>query len=527
MPAAPSHVVCAPLGAADDPDDAPDSAAPDRTVTDETVNALEGIKSASVVTAADAGGVLSALSERQVACVVVVASSPDGEGLDVLEAVRERFPDVPVVVAAPDGSEAVATRALRLGATDYVPAGGDAVVERVRAALDGAGRRARDDDRSPWQRRTLLEALEETFPDSVYIYDAEGRYLDALLGWRRKSLTSREDLLGRRVEDVLPESTAIRLQEAIAETLETGELQTVEYTLGTGSETHWFEGLVTPLPDYHGGPAVLLAAHDVTDRKRYEQRLEAQHRRLERLAEVVSHDLKTPVSTAQNVVRLLRADIDDPAPEVEQSIEDMETILGRIEQFAEHLPKLARESTEVRQPVDCDLGTVAESAWELVETGELDLEIVDRRTVPADPERLRQAFQNLFRNTVEHGSTSPRSQASEDTVEHGTVGVDDEAPTATDRMTATAHATADSATTVWVGTTPDGFYVEDDGLGIGPDQDEEIFDYGMSTGDGSGMGLAIVRTIVEAHGWEITVTDGDEGGARFEITTGRGLDAEP
>ena len=84
------------------------------------------------------------------------------------------------------------------------------------------------------------------------------------------------------------------------------------------------------------------------------------------------------------------------------------------------------------------------------------------------------------------------------------------------RSTASAHRGA-SATTVRVGTCQDGVFVEDDGPGIGPEQRAHIFEYGMSTGNSSGFGLAIVRTIVEAHGWEITVTDSRTDGARFEI----------
>jgi signal transduction histidine kinase len=98
---------------------------------------------------------------------------------------------------------------------------------------------------------------------------------------------------------------------------------------------------------------------------------------------------------------------------------------------------------------------------------------------------------------VEHGSTSSRTE-SDDTVEHGeetvslTVGdIDD-----------------------W-----DGFYVADDGPGIPADEREAVFESGYSTADGeAGIGLAIVREIVESHGWEITVTDSEAGGARFEIT---------
>jgi len=73
------------------------------------------------------------------------------------------------------------------------------------------------------------------------------------------------------------------------------------------------------------------------------------------------------------------------------------------------------------------------------------------------------------------------------------------------------------ATTVRVGGDEQGFYIEDDGPGIDQNVREHILEYGMSTGGGSGFGLAIVRTIIEAHGWEIAVTESATGGARFEI----------
>jgi signal transduction histidine kinase len=48
---------------------------------------------------------------------------------------------------------------------------------------------------------------------------------------------------------------------------------------------------------------------------------------------------------------------------------------------------------------------------------------------------------------------------------------------------------------------------------------EQVFDYGLSTASGgSGCGLSVVRTTVNAHGWDIVATDADSGGARFEVT---------
>ena len=73
--------------------------------------------------------------------------------------------------------------------------------------------------------------------------------------------------------------------------------------------------------------------------------------------------------------------------------------------------------------------------------------------------------------------------------------------------------------TVRIGELDGGFSVEDDGPGIPPEDREQIFDAGYSTTrDGTGFGLSIVQEIIEAHGWTVAVTEGADGGARFEIT---------
>jgi signal transduction histidine kinase len=118
--------------------------------------------------------------------------------------------------------------------------------------------------------------------------------------------------------------------------------------------------------------------------------------------------------------------------------------------------------------------------------GERDADAVDvdfetTGRVLADRGRLKRLLENLFRNAGEHGS---------------------------DRVV--------------VGDLDDGFYVADDGPGIPEERREEVFESGHTTSDdGTGFGLAIVERIAEAHGWELTLTEGDSGGARFEF---RGVD---
>lgn len=65
---------------------------------------------------------------------------------------------------------------------------------------------------------------------------------------------------------------------------------------------------------------------------------------------------------------------------------------------------------------------------------------------------------------------------------------------------------------------PNGFYVADDGPGVPADERDQVFEFGHSGGDGTGSGLAIVRSIAEAHDWTVSLTDSESGGARFEFT---------
>jgi signal transduction histidine kinase len=65
-----------------------------------------------------------------------------------------------------------------------------------------------------------------------------------------------------------------------------------------------------------------------------------------------------------------------------------------------------------------------------------------------------------------------------------------------------------------------GFYVADDGPGVPEADREQVFERGYTTSDGgTGFGLAIVRDIVDAHGWTVDVRTSAAGGARFDVTT--------
>ena len=216
-----------------------------------------------------------------------------------------------------------------------------------------------------------------------------------------------------------------------------------------------------------------IVAHSQA-RVRREQTLAEQNERLEAFASVISHDLRNPLNVVSGSLELARAETDS------EHLDRAARAADRMDDLIDQVLTLAREGEDISETQEVRLDTVAERAWGAVDSGAADLRLVGEPwRVEADPDRLQEAFENLFRNSVDH---------------------------------------AGDDVTVRVGRLETGFYVEDDGPGIPPDRRESIFERGKSSSDGTGLGLSIVRSIVEAHGWSIRAGAAADGGARFDVT---------
>ena len=226
---------------------------------------------------------------------------------------------------------------------------------------------------------------------------------------------------------------------------------------------------------------------DITER----EEIKRANERLERFTGIVSHDLRNPLSVAEGQLELARETGES------EHLDAVERAHERMDALIEELLTLAREGESVTDPEPVDLAAIVEDCWANVETDGATLQIETERTVRAEPSRLKQLFENLAHNAVEHGSTGGQPDP-DGAVERG-----------------------DEAVTVRVGdlTDGDGFYLEDDGPGIPESDRETVFEAGHTTStEGTGFGLSIVAEIVEAHGWEIEIATGIDGGTRFEVT---------
>ena len=246
------------------------------------------------------------------------------------------------------------------------------------------------------------------------------------------------------------------------------------------------------------------------ERKLVTEELRRQNDRLEKFATLVSHDLRNPLNVADGWLDVVSEDCESEAiAKIEASHDRMRTIVDEV-------LTLARAGRAVDDPTELDLGRVVADAWEQVATRDATLAIDLDLTVRGDRSRLRQLFENLFRNSVEHGSTGNRPEAG-DSVEHGSTSSRPQADDSVEHGSTDDEPDPDDIS-VSVGPCPDGFYVEDDGVGIPADRRERVLEFGFSTADdGTGIGLGVVEDIADAHGWTVTVTESDDGGARFEF----------
>lgn len=262
------------------------------------------------------------------------------------------------------------------------------------------------------------------------------------------------------------------------EVLETGEPAESDPFEEDG---RYYVAAAAPIEDDNGDTIALAhTVRDVTEQKRREQQLQRERNRLDEFAGVISHDLRNPLNVAFGRLELVMNETDS------EHHDAIANALDRMERIIEDVLWLAREGRDIGETQPVTLREAAENAWQLIDDrDESQLSYVpaipeSQTVIVADYDRLCQLFENLFSNAIQHAGPNVTVRFEE----------------------------LDS-----------GFAVEDDGPGIDPKQRDAAFGTGYSRAkEGTGLGLNIVKQIADAHGWEIRITEGAEGGARFEFT---------
>jgi PAS domain S-box-containing protein len=262
-----------------------------------------------------------------------------------------------------------------------------------------------------------------------------------------------------------------------------------------GRDDIWTELRGQVVSDEDGAEHVVGTITDVTDRKEHERKLEESNERLEQFAYVASHDLQEPLRTVSNYVEILAEEYaDELDDEAGEFVEVATTGCERMQSMINGLLDYSRVTTRGREfePVDSEAAVegIVEDLDLMLGEENGTVEWGDLPTVHADPDQLRQVFQNLVKNALEHGGEDPvdvRIRASDEGAAY--------------------H-----------------FEVEDDGAGIDPERQDDVFRIFNSgkqyqtSGQAKGIGLAICENIVQRHGGDIWVESTPGEGTTFHFT---------
>ncbi|WP_018257459.1 ATP-binding protein [Halomicrobium katesii] len=468
---------------------------------------LAGDLAVGAVTAvSDPADVPDRITEEPVDCLVSRYRLPEGDGLQLLQRVRERDRSLPFALVTDAGDEALAADAIGGGVTDYVVNDGDAEQLVLGEAVSAAIRSRRGGGDGTDERYAKIF---EHSNDAIMVVDVDReRFLEVnpaaceMLGY------DRAELLSLAPADIHPGDIDRLREEFIAAVRSEGVGFTTDLTCltkgGVEIPTEISAAMLETAPDSDRARTMVAILRDTAERDAYRAELRREIERLDRFTRVVSHDLRNPMNVAIGRLDVVRDEYES------EHLEAIERALERMERLIEDLLAGASESGAVESVEPLTLEAVARRCWNNVETGDARLVVETDRTIRADDTRLVRLLENLFRNAVEHGVSDEQSSSSSDSQAHQD-----------------AVEQSDDPVTVAVSTLEGGFAVVDDGPGIPADERDQIFEPGYSSRPGgTGLGLSIVRRIAEAHDWEVGVSAGaeiddaplDPPGTRFEFT---------
>ncbi|ELY47405.1 bacterio-opsin activator domain-containing protein [Natronorubrum sulfidifaciens] len=236
---------------------------------------------AELRTVSSAASALEVLEAHPIDCLLTPQRLPDASGLDLLERVRERDPDCPVVLAPATGDEGLASDAIAAGVTEYVPA------DRRDTDLTAALERAIDTGRERRQRRAQSQQFSAIFdaPETYsWVLHPDGRVRRANESALEAAVGADTDVRGRPFAD-LPWWRGIEegrgVIEAAIDRAAAGEFVHREVTraqvgdeASDGADSRTLEVTIQPVTDDSGTVVSLLArAVDVTERVHLEQEL--------------------------------------------------------------------------------------------------------------------------------------------------------------------------------------------------------------------------------------------------------------
>jgi len=341
-------------------------------------------------------------------------------------------------------------------------------------------------------------AILRSIPDMIFEVARDGLFLDFMASAELFPIMPPEEFIGRNIRDLFPPAIAKQTLFALERSLETGQLHAFEYGMPPDEEVQFFEARITAVTS----ESAIIMVRDISQRKWVEterekliNELEEKNSELERFTYTVSHDLKSPLITIKGFLGFLEQDaangnivrLKADTQRIADATDKMQTLLNELLE----LSRIGR-LTNPYQFVPFE--ELVREAMEIVygQLHEKNIEVhVDENlpTIFGDRQRLIEVLQNLLDNAAKF-----MGNAAHPRIEIGVNGMEDGKPI---------------------------FFVKDNGVGVDPIHHDRIF--GLfnkldAASEGTGIGLTLVKRIVEVHHGRIWVQSEAGEGATFFFT---------
>jgi PAS domain S-box-containing protein len=468
-----------------------------------------------VDTATDGAEALEKLAREKFDLVLSDVMMPRMDGIALLKALKSdpRSLDIPVVLVSARAGEESRAEGVVAGADDYLvkPFTAQQLVAQVSAQLT-IGRARRESARERERVRAAEEAALTLFrsaPNPVAILRGARHVIElanpaACEIWGRRH----EEVIGRPLVEALPEVRGQGIEELLDGVLSSGapyegREMPVRLARDGGLRTVYFNFVYAPLRAAGGATeGVLVTAFDVTEQVLAREQMsalraaaESANRTKDEFLAMLGHELRNPLSPIVSAMQLMRL-----RGSASTELDILERQVGNLTRLVDDLldvSRITRGKIELRkQPMELAEAVVRalEMASDLLESRghRIDLAQVPRHgcRIEADPQRLAQVISNLLTNAAKY--SEPGSHI---TLRGERLG---------ERVR---------------------LAVRDEGVGIAPEMIDRVFDLFVQqpqtlarSQGGLGLGLAIVRNIVELHGGRVTVKSAGVGmGSEFVV----------
>jgi PAS domain S-box-containing protein len=351
------------------------------------------------------------------------------------------------------------------------------------------------------QERAFLRQVIDAVPSVIFVKDREGQFLLGNQALAESYGTSIESLVGATEEHFNPNAEEVaqfKLQDlTVINTGTSKVIPDVKVTHADGS-VHWYNTVKIPLFDGDQCNKVLVVATDITERKRANEALQEASRRKDEFLAMLSHELRNPLAPIKNAVQLLKMQ-KTADPKLEWSRDVIDSQVTHLARLLDDLLDVARimQGKIILKHERFELNDIVNNAIEtsqpLIESRGQEL-IVTRsmktQWMEGDRVRLSQVLFNLLNNAVKYTNKGGKI------------------------MLNVSHEGADAV-----------IEVRDTGIGISPDILPQIFDlftqadHSLAHSQGGlGVGLTLVRQLVEIHGGTVTATSAGIGqGSTFTV----------